>query len=152
MEIGTDARHRSIQTSLRDVGNLERGSPTLKRWAIINLSLRDKDQAKRLSNQLSRPNGYYFDPRPWEFEWNTKEYMAALRLPPRAAGVAHVERAVSPVVFFGAITDVSEGIQRIVGLEQRPAVFQEAVINRNSPLIRSPPSRRHLDHGAPIGE
>ena len=43
MVMGADVRHALIQPSLRDLGDIEFSIPTLKRWAILSLSLRDKD-------------------------------------------------------------------------------------------------------------
>ena len=43
MVVGADVRHALIQPSLRDLGDIEFSIPTLKRWAILSLSLRDRD-------------------------------------------------------------------------------------------------------------
>ena len=42
MVVGADVRHALIQPSLRDLGDVEFSVPTLKRWAILSLSLRDR--------------------------------------------------------------------------------------------------------------
>jgi len=42
MVIGAHVGHAAIQPSLRDFGNIQLASPTLKRWAIVVTSLRDK--------------------------------------------------------------------------------------------------------------
>src|SRR5436190_9990780 len=41
MVIRADIRHGLIQPSLRDLGDAKFSVPTLKRWAIFSLSLRD---------------------------------------------------------------------------------------------------------------
>jgi hypothetical protein len=44
-----------VQPSLRDLCNAERASPTLKRWAIVGGSLRDKNMPDPILGQLPAP-------------------------------------------------------------------------------------------------
>jgi hypothetical protein len=48
-------RMLGVQPSLRDLCHAERASPTLKRWAIVGGSLRDKDMPDMILGQLPSP-------------------------------------------------------------------------------------------------